>query len=157
MICSRVWFSSPSKDGGHYARWYRRVFPELLIYDQHFYEVARRWHPQRNTGQTVSRGDMATCACRCVLFLTEPACSLMSQKRKLVFIETKDIVETTLALSNFKAACSRGRGAIFLSVARGKVAEGIDFDHHFGRMVILFGIPFQYTLSHTLRARLVRC
>lgn len=77
------------------------------------------------------------------------------QKRKLVFIETKDIVETTLALSNFKAACSRGRGAIFLSVARGKVAEGIDFEHHFGRMVILFGIPFQYTLSHTLRARLV--
>lgn len=73
-----------------------------------------------------------------------------------MFIETKDIVETTLALSNFKAACSRGRGAIFLSVARGKVAEGIDFEHHFGRMVILFGIPFQYTLSHTLRARLVR-
>ncbi len=80
----------------------------------------------------------------------------LPQKRKLVFIETKDIVETTLALSNFKAACSRGRGAIFLSVARGKVAEGIDFEHHFGRMVILFGIPFQYTLSHTLRARLVR-
>ena len=80
---------------------------------------------------------------------------MLGQKRKLVFIETKDIVETTLALSNFKAACSRGRGAIFLSVARGKVAEGIDFDHHFGRMVILFGIPFQYTLSHTLRARLV--
>lgn len=73
---------------------------------------------------------------------------------KLLFIETKDIVETTLALDNYKKACDCGRGAIFLSVARGKVAEGIDFDRHYGRCVVLFGIPFQYTLSHTLRARL---
>ena len=43
---------------------------------------------------------------------------------------------------------------MFLSVARGKVAEGIDFDRHYGRCVILFGIPYQYTLSHVLRARL---
>lgn len=34
------------------------------------------------------------------------------------------------------------------------MAEGIDFDRHYGRCVILFGIPYQYTLSHTLRARL---
>lgn len=73
---------------------------------------------------------------------------------KLLFIETKDIVETTLALDNYKKACDCGHGAIFLSVARGKVAEGIDFDRHYGRCVVLFGIPFQYTLSHTLRARL---
>lgn len=76
------------------------------------------------------------------------------QRRKLLYFETKDIVETTLAVSAYKAACTRGRGAVFLSVARGKVAEGIDFKGHFGRMVILFGIPFQYTLAHTLRARL---
>ncbi|KAL0583013.1 hypothetical protein ABG067_007073 [Albugo candida] len=73
---------------------------------------------------------------------------------KLLFIETTDIVETTLALNNYKKACDCGRGAIFFSVARGKVAEGIDFDRHYGRCVILFGIPFQYTLSHKLRARL---
>lgn len=36
----------------------------------------------------------------------------------------------------------------------GKVAEGIDFDRHYGRCVIIFGIPYQYTLSHVLRARL---
>lgn len=30
---------------------------------------------------------------------------------------------------------------------RGKVAEGIDFDRHYGRLVIMFGVPFQYTLS----------
>ena len=37
---------------------------------------------------------------------------------------------------------------------RGKVAEGVDFDRHFGRCVVLFGIPFQYALSRVLKARL---
>merc|ERR1712154_211147 len=53
-----------------------------------------------------------------------------------------------------KKACDCGRGAIFLSVARGKVAEGIDFDRHYGRAVILFGIPFQYSRSRVLQLRL---
>lgn len=35
-----------------------------------------------------------------------------------------------------------------------QVAEGIDFDRHYGRAVVMFGVPFQYTLSHVLRARL---
>lgn len=39
-------------------------------------------------------------------------------ERKLIFIETKDVVETTLALDNFRRACDTGRGAIFFSVAR---------------------------------------
>jgi hypothetical protein len=39
-------------------------------------------------------------------------------EKKLIFIETKDVVETTLALDNFRRACDSGRGAIFLSVAR---------------------------------------
>jgi len=73
---------------------------------------------------------------------------------KLLFIETKDIVETSLALDSFKKACDCGRGAIFLSVARGKVAEGIDFDRHYGRCVILFGVPFQYSRSRVLQLRL---
>jgi DNA excision repair protein ERCC-2 len=42
-------------------------------------------------------------------------------EKKLIFLETKDVVETTLALDNFKRACDSGRGAIFFSVARGKV------------------------------------
>ena len=50
--------------------------------------------------------------------------------------------------------CDCGRGAVFLSVARGKVAEGVDFDRHYGRAVLLLGIPFQYTLSRVLRGRL---
>jgi DNA excision repair protein ERCC-2 len=54
-------------------------------------------------------------------------------KAKLVFIETKDVVETTLALDNYRRACDSGRGAVFLSVARGKVSEGINFDRHYGK------------------------
>eukprot|EP01071_Lankesteria_metandrocarpae_P012565 Lankesteria_metandrocarpae@DN6040_c0_g1_i1.p1 len=73
---------------------------------------------------------------------------------KLVMMETKDVVSTTLALHNFRCACDCGRGAIFFSVARGKVAEGIDFDRHYGRCVVLIGVPFQYTLSRILKARL---
>ena len=64
-------------------------------------------------------------------------------EHKLLFIETKDIVETTLALDNYRRACDCGRGAVFLSIARGKVSEGIDFDRHYGRAVILFW----YTIS----------
>ncbi|KAL6208581.1 hypothetical protein ACLB2K_019530 [Fragaria x ananassa] len=75
-------------------------------------------------------------------------------QHKLVFIETQDVVETTLALDNYRKACDCGRGAVFFSVARGKVAEGIDFDRHYGRLVIMYGVPFQYTLSKILVARL---
>ena len=39
------------------------------------------------------------------------------EQNKLLFIETKDIVETTLALTNFKRACDSGRGAVFFSIA----------------------------------------
>ncbi|THH10185.1 hypothetical protein EW145_g1487 [Phellinidium pouzarii] len=51
-------------------------------------------------------------------------------------------------------ACNNGRGAVLLSVARGKVSEGIDFDHNYGRAVIMFGVPYQYTESRILKARL---
>lgn len=75
-------------------------------------------------------------------------------KNKLLFIETQDIAETTLALENYIKACENGRGAIFLSVARGKVSEGVDFSHHLGRAVVMLGIPYMYTESRILRARL---
>jgi DNA excision repair protein ERCC-2 len=75
-------------------------------------------------------------------------------QHKLVFVETEDLLETQVALSNYRRACASGRGAVLLSVARGKVSEGVDFDHHYGRCVILFGIPFLYTESRVLKARL---
>ncbi|KAI9217877.1 transcription factor TFIIH complex subunit Rad15 [Blastocladiella britannica] len=75
-------------------------------------------------------------------------------RHKLVFVETPDATETAIALENYRAACDNGRGAVLLSVARGKVSEGIDFDHNYGRAVVMFGIPYQYTESRTLKARL---
>ncbi|GAA5881963.1 hypothetical protein JCM1840_002981 [Sporobolomyces johnsonii] len=75
-------------------------------------------------------------------------------KHKLIFIETPDAIETSIALENYRRACDNGRGACLLSVARGKVSEGIDFDHNYGRAVIMFGIPYQYTESRILKARL---
>lgn len=53
-------------------------------------------------------------------------------KAKIVFIETKDVVETTLALDNYRRACDCGRGAVFLSVARGKVRKQIISSEHYG-------------------------
>nr|XP_057937020.1 general transcription and DNA repair factor IIH helicase subunit XPD isoform X2 [Doryrhamphus excisus] len=76
------------------------------------------------------------------------------QKNKLIFIETQDAAETSMALEKYHEACENGRGAILLSVARGKVSEGIDFVHHFGRAVIMFGVPYVYTQSRILKARL---
>jgi DNA excision repair protein ERCC-2 len=57
------------------------------------------------------------------------------------YIETKDAIETARALDSYNKSCENGRGALLLSVARGKVSEGVDFEHHFGRAVLMFGIP----------------
>ncbi|KAL5285926.1 ERCC2 family protein [Megaselia abdita] len=73
---------------------------------------------------------------------------------KLLFIETQDNAETSYALMNYVKACDCGRGAVLLAVARGKVSEGVDFDHHYGRAVLMFGIPYVYTQSRILKARL---
>jgi DNA excision repair protein ERCC-2 len=75
-------------------------------------------------------------------------------KYKLILVETPDAQETSLALETYRTACCNGRGAILLCVARGKVSEGIDFDHHYGRTVLCIGVPFQYTESRILKARL---
>ena len=73
------------------------------------------------------------------------------QRHKLLFIETQDAAETSLALLNYIKACENGRGAVLLSVARGKVSEGVDFDHHLGRAVLMFGIPYVFTQSKILK------
>jgi len=75
-------------------------------------------------------------------------------KYKLILVETPDAQETALALETYRTACCNGRGAVLLCVARGKVSEGIDFDHQYGRAVLCIGVPFQYTESRILKARL---
>ncbi|KAK7978547.1 hypothetical protein PG996_004596 [Apiospora saccharicola] len=64
-------------------------------------------------------------------------------KYKLILVETPDAQETSLALETYRTACCNGRGAVLLCVARGKVSEGIDFDHQYGRTVLCIGVPFQ--------------
>ena len=59
-----------------------------------------------------------------------------------------------MALENYKKACDNGRGAVFFSIARGKVSEGVDFAGHYGRAVVVCGIPYQNTLSRNLKARM---
>ncbi|XP_044291474.1 general transcription and DNA repair factor IIH helicase subunit XPD isoform X2 [Varanus komodoensis] len=78
------------------------------------------------------------------------------QRNKLIFIETQDGAETSVALEKYQEACENGRGAILLSVARGKVSEGIDFVHHYGRAVIMFGVPYVYTQSRILKVSRAR-
>lgn len=73
---------------------------------------------------------------------------------KLVFIETPDFRETEMALRNYRKACDMGRGAVLFSVARGKVSEGVDFEHGYGRAVVMLGVPFMYTESIRLKERL---
>ena len=63
-------------------------------------------------------------------------------RHKLLLLETKSQKETSVALKNYKNAIERGRGGIFLCVARGKVAEGVDFKDHLGRCAFVIGIPF---------------
>ncbi len=53
-------------------------------------------------------------------------------------------------------ACDNGRGAVLLSVARGKVSEGIDFDHNYGRAVIMFGYVFSIKDAFK-RAEIIQC
>jgi len=75
-------------------------------------------------------------------------------ENKLVFIETPGFKETDLALKNYRKACDSGRGAILFSVARGKISEGVDFEHGYGRAVVMLGIPFMYSESVRLKERL---
>ena len=43
----------------------------------------------------------------------------------------------TICLRGIAQACENGRGAVLLSVARGKVSEGIDFGQFCSSIVIL--------------------
>lgn len=74
-------------------------------------------------------------------------------KYKLVFMEAEYASETSIALENYKRAIESGRGAVFFGVARGRVSEGIDFSDHYGRCVLLFGLPVRNTQSMIVQTR----
>ena len=75
-------------------------------------------------------------------------------QHKLIFIETQGVQETETALQHYRRACDIGRGAIFMSIARGKISEGIDFEHQYGRAVIMFGVPFLPPTDEPLKQRM---
>ena len=84
------------------------------------------------------------------LFLSKP----LTQMRPVLRWKIIDGLVSSHILSfvhsvYFDQACDNGRGAVLLSVARGKVSEGIDFDHNYGRAVIMFGyvVPSRYELT----------
>ncbi|KAI5192587.1 DNA excision repair protein ERCC-2 [Nematocida minor] len=75
-------------------------------------------------------------------------------ENKLIFVESFDHEETERALEGYRQSCESGRGGIMLSVARGKVSEGVDFSGCYGRGVLVFGVPYQYTENPKLKKRL---
>lgn len=48
-------------------------------------------------------------------------------KYRSLYIEKKDTIETENNILKYRESCDKGRGAIFLAIARGKIAEGVDF------------------------------
>ena len=44
-------------------------------------------------------------------------------------------------MEHYRKACDIGRGAALFSISRGKIAEGIDFEGHYGRCVAIVGFP----------------
>lgn len=76
------------------------------------------------------------------------------QRFKLVVAETTSPTETALALQNYRRACDSGRGALMFSIARGSVADSVDFDGKYGRAVVMFGIPFSEVDTKLMKAKL---
>jgi hypothetical protein len=52
---------------------------------------------------------------------------MLSNVLLCLYVETQDVVETSLALDNYRRACNCGRGAVFLSVARGMGWPSVHF------------------------------
>ena len=46
-----------------------------------------------------------------------------------------------------RRACDIGRGGLLMCVARGRIAEGVDFSGHYGRCGVMIGLPFQYEIG----------
>jgi len=75
-------------------------------------------------------------------------------ENKLVFVETNNDRETMVAIDDYKKACDNGRGGILFAQARGKIAKGLSLHSHYSRCVIMFGVPYEPSLTRDLKARM---
>ncbi|GMT33456.1 hypothetical protein PFISCL1PPCAC_24753, partial [Pristionchus fissidentatus] len=64
------------------------------------------------------------------------------KRRKEIVVEPKSKAELAQVRFTFENAVTKGSGAIFFAVCRGKVSEGIDFADTHSRAVIIVGIPY---------------
>ena len=67
---------------------------------------------------------------------------------KLLFIESRDVNESNLAVYNYKKACDEGKGGILLCVVRGHISEGVHFNDHYGRCCVIMGVPYLYDYNY---------
>ena len=62
-------------------------------------------------------------------------------RHKILFVESRDTLKTSIEVFKYRKACDTGRGAVFLGVVRGKVSGKVRLGHHYGRCAIMFGVP----------------
>lgn len=61
---------------------------------------------------------------------------------KPIFVEPRNKEEFNESVKEYYETVKNRKGAIYMAVLRGKVSEGIDFNDHNARAVIICGIPF---------------
>jgi Rad3-related DNA helicase len=90
--------------------------------------------------------------------LTTVWCRL--SKVKSIVVEPRDGRCLLQALDAYKAACddsvakkSGSLGGLFLGVCRGKASEGLNFSDHYGRAVIICGVPFPSSVDPRVKLK----
>jgi Rad3-related DNA helicase len=81
-------------------------------------------------------------------------------KVKSVVVEPRDGRTLLQALDAYKAACDDSitkkpgaLGGLFLGVCRGKASEGLNFSDHYGRAVIICGVPFPSSVDPRVKLK----
>lgn len=141
--CKELW-EAISGDGFYCSRWNCVLFCELFVHGWDYQHLEWKWTSKGEMHSFPLLGEkplsLTIQTSPCLFFLSFspkgenvllvgyvasfPCKYLMIllfqeiMQHKLVFIETQDVVETTLALDNYRRACDCGRGAVFFSVAR---------------------------------------
>nr|AFD29612.1 RTEL1 [Schmidtea mediterranea] len=80
----------------------------------------------------------------------------MMQHKQLI-VEPQDKTKFTLAMEQFYSKNSdplSNKGSILLSVARGKISEGLDLSDHQGRGVIVVGLPYPSMMDPRIRLKM---